>query len=76
MTELADLLMGFNCTFMELKFKYFIACEYGHTSFNCTFMELKFRNVSNELRQCVCFNCTFMELKYVPQGYANQGGRF
>ncbi len=37
----AESASGFNCTFMELKYKQMFGAKTKTSSFNCTFMELK-----------------------------------
>ena len=60
---LVKMLLCFNCTFMELKFRERPVTFLEKISFNCTFMELKYVNVSSLMSGLCGFNCTFMELK-------------
>ena len=57
--------MGFNCTFMELKYSLDKLISVAVFGFNCTFMELKYWLDTKEKETISSFNCTFMELKYL-----------
>ena len=60
-------IVGFNCTIMELKSKLVKHSEWQGESFNCTIMELKSVQVSIMGDPRLSFNCTIMELKYDKQ---------
>ena len=63
------MMMGFNRTFMELKFFCLTSTSFKTNSFNRTFMELKCAPAILLSTSILSFNRTFMELKFSDEEY-------